>query len=441
MLLRDACVGTPYSQEYLSLLARLGRIEAVKKGRNWYTYPSGNQSVSRVALTSQPYSIVDQDFTDMPRRRHQKSQTKTIAPAPQKQSRELYPAAQVIAQRMANGGADYLKQNLIRIMTDSARLAKEPEFRDLFMDGEKAAQVTERWLKKYDKRLAAAKKKSADEYHETADDMRIEIVKELATPSFRKEVDRRLQALKDRLMKGKDTRKLETVMMLIPALKMKQIPWGLCGLILEIYNRTMQRFIQEDKEDQSVFDAVAEALKAEGEEKIDVFTILRHPDKLEQVGKKIFEAKPGLRQRAEKQVWDMVEAFETALGRGDVELSLFSEQELMLPFQRIQAEFGEPFTQAQPSEEMRERTFDAIRQAVTEIMTPERFRSFREDVDKTAINWLRTRQKWGAILKFELDYLDGDQYEENKFILAAFIGQIYRLGKVHKPTTKKKKSR
>jgi Fic family protein len=35
--LRDACVGTPYSQEYLSLLARLGRIEATKRGRNWVT--------------------------------------------------------------------------------------------------------------------------------------------------------------------------------------------------------------------------------------------------------------------------------------------------------------------------------------------------------------------------------------------------------------------
>jgi Fic family protein len=37
ILLRDACAETPYSQEYLSLLARLGRIEAVKRGRNWYT--------------------------------------------------------------------------------------------------------------------------------------------------------------------------------------------------------------------------------------------------------------------------------------------------------------------------------------------------------------------------------------------------------------------
>ncbi|MEN6622024.1 MAG: Fic family protein [Smithella sp.] len=35
--LRDAAEGTPYSQEYLSLLARTGRIEAVKRGRVWYT--------------------------------------------------------------------------------------------------------------------------------------------------------------------------------------------------------------------------------------------------------------------------------------------------------------------------------------------------------------------------------------------------------------------
>lgn len=35
--LREAAQGTPYSQEYLSLLARLGRLEAVKRGRNWYT--------------------------------------------------------------------------------------------------------------------------------------------------------------------------------------------------------------------------------------------------------------------------------------------------------------------------------------------------------------------------------------------------------------------
>jgi hypothetical protein len=37
MPLREAAQGTPYSQEYLSLLARRGRLEAMKRGRVWYT--------------------------------------------------------------------------------------------------------------------------------------------------------------------------------------------------------------------------------------------------------------------------------------------------------------------------------------------------------------------------------------------------------------------
>jgi len=35
--LAEAARGTPYSQEYLSLLARKGRLEAIKRGRNWVT--------------------------------------------------------------------------------------------------------------------------------------------------------------------------------------------------------------------------------------------------------------------------------------------------------------------------------------------------------------------------------------------------------------------
>jgi hypothetical protein len=35
--LREAAQDAPYSQDYLSLLARKGRLEAIKRGRNWYT--------------------------------------------------------------------------------------------------------------------------------------------------------------------------------------------------------------------------------------------------------------------------------------------------------------------------------------------------------------------------------------------------------------------
>ena len=34
---REAAEGTPYGRDYLSLLARKGRLEAIKRGRNWHT--------------------------------------------------------------------------------------------------------------------------------------------------------------------------------------------------------------------------------------------------------------------------------------------------------------------------------------------------------------------------------------------------------------------
>jgi len=375
----------------------------------------------------------------MTRKRKKKSHAKTPSPALQHQARKTPPAAQIVATRIASGGVDYMKQNLVRIMTDSVKLAEEPEFIDLYLDDETAAEASQRWLKKYKKRLAAAEKKSPDAYHEVYNEMRIEVVAELATPAFRKDVDERLQALLDRLMATEDLEKLEMVLLLKPLLGMKSVPWGLCGLIVGIYNRTMQKAIQEYEEDKVVYDAVVEAFKAEGEDSVDVVKIIESPEKLEQLGEKLFAAKPGLRQRAEKQVWDMVRAFEKELAEGRVTLDLFTQAELVLPFQRLQAEVGELLTQEQPTEEIRQLFFDAILQALNEIMTPERFQRLRKDVQSTAKAWLRERQKWAAALQFELGWLDGEQYEENKFVVSAFVGQMMRLGKDQKPAQKQKK--
>ena len=88
---------------------------------------------------------------------------------------------------------------------------------------------------------------------------------------------------------------------------------------------------------------------------------------------------------------------------------------------------------------MRKRVFDAIVQAINEVMTPERFQRMRNDVESTAKSWLRERKKWGAALQGELIWLDEEQYEENKFVISAYLGQIKRLGKDQKPAPKKNK--
>ena len=364
----------------------------------------------------------------MTRKRYKKSQIKTQLPALQQQARKTSPAAQVVLNRIVSGGVEYLMQNAIRIMTNSDKLAEEPEFIDFNLDGVKAARVSQRWTKKYEKRLAKAKIKGSDEYHEVYDEMRIDVVAELATPAFHKEVDERLQILLDRLMASDDLEKLETVLLLKPLLGMKSVPWGICGLILAIYNRTLQQTFHEYEAEINVYDAVVEALQEDGEERIDVIKLGETPRKLEQLAKRFFAAKPGLRERAEKQILDMIEAFEKELAEGKIALDLFTQEELVLPFQRLQVEFGEPFTQVQPSEEMRQHVWDVIIQVINEMMTPDRFRRLYKEVQSMAKTWLRERKKWAAALQGELIWLDEEQYEENKFVIAAFLGQITRLG-------------
>ncbi|HZD57993.1 MAG TPA: hypothetical protein VE136_14780 [Anaerolineales bacterium] len=69
-----------------------------------------------------------------------------------------------MVNRIASGGVDHLRQNFIHVMRDSGSLAEEPEFADLYRAEDKVVQATEHWLKKYEKRLAAAQKKGPDKH-------------------------------------------------------------------------------------------------------------------------------------------------------------------------------------------------------------------------------------------------------------------------------------
>lgn len=267
----------------------------------------------------------------MTRKRYKKSHNKTQLPAIQQQALKSAPTAQVVLNRIVSGGAEYLMQNAIRIMINSAKLAEEPEFIDLNLDGVKAANVSQRWMKKYEKRLAEAKTKGPDEYHEVYDEMRIEVIAELANPAFHKEVDERLQIILNRLMASDDLEKLEMVLLLKPLLGMKSVPWGICGLILAIFNRMLEQTFQEFKAEIDVYDALVEALQEDGGEKIDVNKLNETPGKLEQLAKRFFAAKPGLRERAEKQILDRIDAFEKELAEGKITLDLFTQEEFALP--------------------------------------------------------------------------------------------------------------
>ncbi len=164
---------------------------------------------------------------------------------------------------------------------------------------------------------------------------------------------------------------------------------------------------------------------------------LKSPDKLEQIGDKLFSAKPGLRERVEKQIWDMLDAFEGELAKGNIKLDLFTEEELTLPFTRLQAELGASITQTKPSEKLRDQVFKAIVEAVNSTMTPDRYRRLCDDVQSIAKTWMQERYRWAAAIQGELTWLEKEQYTENKFILSVFLGQMARLGREERSKKKR----
>jgi phage regulator Rha-like protein len=363
----------------------------------------------------------------MARDRHKKAHTNPTLYPPHYREKALSPAVLSLQNRIIEGGVDYLEKNFIRVLTESAKLAREPEFSDLSFDGEKAMQVTERWLKRFEKRLNAAEKKGQDEYQQVYDDMRIKVIDELATPAFRKTIDERLAALINRLAATNDLKYLEIALLLKPILQMKKIPLGVNGLILEIYNSTMDQAMQKYEEDNEVFDILAEAFDEAG---IDTEEILESPEKIEEFGAKLLSKNPDLRRKIEAKMEGITEAFEDELFKGNIELDLFTEEELLLPFQRYQKEFEELNSAELDKEKEASRIIKLIQETIDAIMTPERYKRLRQHIESTIKIWMKRRYKWAYALQFEMGYLEEEKYAPGLFITTVFWGQLCRKGKL-----------
>jgi hypothetical protein len=362
----------------------------------------------------------------MPRNRHARKKTTTPVSAP-------IPGQTIESQNHANfrvnpfTGQD-VRTHLIQLLVDSASLAAEPEFLDMEFDREKTFDVTNRHLKKSRKRLEAAQLKGTEAFEEASDDVHIEIANELITPSFRIELKKRLQVLRERMQMEKDMMKLQMVVALDAALELNTFPISMTGLINQIYNRTMQQSLQDYREEKELLDEMKIDFNLFQAAPQEIFDILETPGKLKPFETKLVK-NPSLMQRLEKQVNKMMDDFETELEQGRVELDLFTPDELVLPFQRLQDTLGEAALASEASKEAaREQIFVTVTETLAETFTPERWQKFYRDVQNTARKWILTRRTWGAALQAELGLLDKDEYQQNRFVMFAFFGQIRRMG-------------
>ena len=336
------------------------------------------------------------------------------------------PAVDQVIDRIASS-KNYLEENFIKIMTESEKLAEEPEFIGLEFDVDKTASVSERILNRYQKKLLEAEKKSPSDFTELYDEVRIEIIRELATPVFKKQVKERLAKLFNRLAAGEDLENLELVIATQAILSAKEIPWGVNSLILAIYDRTIQEVLGDAHADAELDEAMKSLIEGKSEEEITA--LLQSSEELEIASEKIFADNPELLEQARKHALETVENFETSLFKGEVVLDLFTQEELDLPFDRLEKETGRPVNEILADETGPQLVMDAIRQDLVQIMTPERMREMYQQGSEINKAWFAQRTEWAGALELELVWLEDEQYDENKFLVCVFFGQLMRANK------------
>jgi len=303
-------------------------------------------------------------------------------------------------------------------------LREEPEFRDLYFDPDKTVEVTVRVMQKHEERAAEVAQASRDEQQMFYDDVRIEIIDQLATPQFRRDFLRRLGECQERLKGTNKVKKLEMALFLDPILRQKEVPWGLCGLVTTIYEETKEKALREYEEEQELFEELLEALGGEADVE-ELLAMAEDPELLAAFTKKL-EAKPALRERIERDIDQWIREIGEAIAQGEVELGLFTEEEILLAMvyftdyaQRLRPE-------EYRSEAVSYKFLECMQRAIADIMTPARVEAMEGHLDRLFLTWAKSKderkRRWAPHVQAVRGSLSSwGGYHENPILLSEYL--------------------
>ncbi|MGD2207464.1 MAG: hypothetical protein PVH17_11870 [Anaerolineae bacterium] len=187
----------------------------------------------------------------MTKKRSQRKKKRKNRQAARKPSRT---AVNEVVERMLAAGPDYIEENLIRLMQDSATLRQEPEFVDLSFDPRQTLEAAARHFPRFKRRLLRAANRDGENVPTIHDDFRIAVLDDLVTPEFEQELKRRLARCTTRLNRGHDVDKTEIALFLSMFLEdetremlggKKRVSLGLYGLVTTIYEESFDRAMAE----------------------------------------------------------------------------------------------------------------------------------------------------------------------------------------------------
>lgn len=329
---------------------------------------------------------------------------------------------------LLEGTPDELEEVFIKYIVDSHVLAEEPEFIDLYFDKHTVLKSLEKIQEKYEKQLLAAEKVGGEKLKILKEDMLIEAVNLVLTPSIRKNISHRLDVLVNRLVGPGDTDKYIMVSAVQEALKPGSLPWGVCNLVVTIFNRSIDKALKL-VEDWEVPEVVS-TLFGEDITPEEFLSKVDDPGFIETFQEKI-DSNPDLYKLLTAETDKIIDEFLHDIWNGRIELNLFTVAEIerfsTLLDQRLE-EAGTDFSK-DAINEAGDILFSTTRQYIEEIVTPRRLDQIKKSIQKVSKEWMEGGHRHAFTLSVFLPELNEVKPSENDFILTVMISQFFRMTK------------
>ena len=321
-------------------------------------------------------------------------------------------------------GPDGMMDLFTQFILDSDELADEPEFADFRFDPDEAYASAEKTHRKHARALRKAEQKGGEELEFLQDDMRIEAIDRLLTPPVRRDILRRLESLVARLKAQKAD--LDTVMMATAIQSLfedKTFPWGMTNLLGELFQRSLG--LPESAAEELQLIEQVQALLGDDLSIEELMQKSEDPDFMKELEAKI-DTDSALFQKISAQATKLSDEFYDAIWHGEVEIDLFSEEELMvyleLVKERLEAAGLEPSDA--DSAEVSEIVQSTIDESIEKIVTAKRLKKMKKDLQSIFQTWIEDGNQFAGPLNTEIGYLEEEPPAQNAFIKNLFLTQL-----------------
>lgn len=338
----------------------------------------------------------------------------------------LSPEAQRVMEKLAQLNPHMDEAVFTRALMNSTDLRDEPELRDFELDADAVGRAINRLMPKYEPRLQRAKQRSQDEFETTYDELRIEAMDMALTREQRREFLKRYDAMLTRLMQGRDTKRLETAIITRTMLGSREFPWGAQPILTSMFEDAKTAQLERFQQAEQLLQKLVQNKNGEPDTTA-LQELLQHPERMEELARTL-DIPSELYEKMEEMSEEVLEEFRNGLFAGELELDLFSDEELQEFALSIDAFMSEHrlAAKAELSPEAGKLFIEILGGQLDEMMTEERFAQMEHDMERIEGEWFAEGVNEATLLRIERKQLRDFEPAENRFLISVLFGQLRR---------------